>query len=140
MALTKLKLAAIRVDLQAALDSVAKKHGLARLVAGHCTFETTGAFTWKLEGIEQGGLAKEQRRYDENTWLGLPERGAEFTSRGKTHKTWGLNTTGSKVITECSDGARYNWPLEAIRKFFPKDPIASDLKKIVGACKDGGAP
>jgi len=61
MALTKQKLQAIRVDLQAALDTVAKKHGLARLVAGNCTFEKTGAFTWKLEGIEEGGLAKEQR-------------------------------------------------------------------------------
>ena len=129
MALTKQKLQAIRVDLQAALDTVAKKHGLARLVAGNCTFEKTGAFTWKLEGIEEGGLAKEQRRYDENKWLGLPARGAEFKSGGKVYTCWGLNTTGSKVIAECNDGKRYNWPVEAVRRFFP------DLGKTAGGAQ-----
>lgn len=118
MSLTKQQLAAIRIDLQAALDGVAKKHGLAHLNAGNCTYETTGAFTWKLEGLAAGGVTKDERRYDDNAWLGLPPRGSEFTSRGMTHKTAGL-TSGSKVITECSDGKRYKWDVEAIRRFFP---------------------
>jgi len=151
MELTKEKLQAIRVDLQAALDAVARKHGLAQFIAGNCTFDRTGSFSWKLEGVADGGLAKEQRTYDENRWLGLPERGSEFKQGGKVHKTWGL-TRGSKVITECSDGKRYTWKVDAIRSYFPqvtkplthaellgKDPIAADLKKIVSACKDGGA-
>lgn len=140
MELTKDKLRALRVAMDAALAKIAKEHGLAQLRAGSCTFEKTGAFSFRVEGLADGGLTKEQRRYDENMWLGLPMRGAQFESGRKQHTTWGLNSTGTKVITECSDGQRYNWPLDSIKRFFPQDPIARDLKKIVGACKDGGAP
>lgn len=131
MALTKDKLAKIRVDLNAALAEVAKKHGLARLTAGNCTFEQTGAFTWKVEGLAEGGLTKEQSRYDEGRWLGLPARGSSFVANGKTHTTWGLSKTGAKVITECSDGQKYNWPLDAIKQKFPK-PDAGEVQRVHG--------
>lgn len=120
--ITKAKLAAVRDALDAALAKIAEQHGLASFRSASCVYEPTGAFTFKIHGVAAGGLTKEQRRYDEGQWLGLPERGSEFSANGKTHRTWGLNSTGSKVITECSDGQKYNWPLAAIKAKFPPPP------------------
>lgn len=120
MELTKDKLRALRVAMDAALAQVAKEQGLKTLRAGNCTYDRSGGFTFKVEGIVDGGLSQDEQRYEDNRWLGLPARGATFKSGGDVHTCWGL-TRGSKVITTCSNGKQYKWPVDAIHRFFPNE-------------------
>lgn len=114
------KLAAIRVDLDAALVTIAKKHGLAKFVTGKIVYTQGGAFTAKVEGVPEGGLTKEAQRYlDLRTYTrGLPELGASIKLQGRTREAVytivGANTTGSKVLVNDADGKGWLYEVKYI--------------------------
>jgi hypothetical protein len=88
----------IRIDMNAALEAVAKKHGLNKLAAGNCSYDPAGAFTFKVEGVIGGGLSKDEARYEnERSAYGLPPLGAHWTDQSGTNVIEGM-TAGGKVI------------------------------------------
>lgn len=105
--ISKDKLKLIRSDLDAALAVITRKHKLAELVTGKITFDRGGAFTVKIEGVEEGGLTKEAQLYQQlrNIYGNLPEFGATIAIGKRLFKITGSNTTGSKIIAERLDGA-----------------------------------
>jgi len=110
-------LEAVRKATDAALVAVAQAHGLKSLSCGKCVYDPrAGNFTFKLEGIAEGALDKDAARYDQMAeLLSLPPLGSSFRHSGKVHKTVGLNTTGTKVITERDDGKRFIWPVDTCK-------------------------
>lgn len=124
--ITKDKLREIRTDMDAALLAVAKRHNLQSLTAAHCVFDTiAGSFTFKVEGITEGGKDKSAALYDTFRQLSpatkLPPRGTKFTCAGRTHEIVGCNTTRSKVLTVRDDGKRFQFPTDAaVRLATPK--------------------
>lgn len=124
--ITKEKLQALRTAMNAALEPVAKAHGLAALTAGHVTFDSlAGSFHFKVEGVTIGGLTPEESRYDSCGFLKLPPRGTTFTHGATVHTITGMNTTGTKIITTVGS-TRYTWPIEEVRRHFP------DVRKAAG--------
>lgn len=115
---TKPLLREIRVDLDAALATVAAKYGI-ELRAGNCSF-TANTITWKVEGAVPGE-SKERGYYRANReWLGLPELGAQFTARtGKHFTIVGLNRACSKVVIDDDAGKHYLMPVDAVKAYFP---------------------
>ena len=114
--ITSEELKAIRIEIDEALKTVAQKHNLQTLTAGKATYDTEGAFTFKLEGLVKGGLTPEAQRYNLYKQIeNLPELGAEVTLRGKHFTTTGINTTGTKVfIKGIDDGKTYEVKTEAV--------------------------
>jgi hypothetical protein len=113
----KLFLQALRPEIDAALAVIAKKHNLSTLHLGNGSFDpVAGTFSFKLEGMAEGALGKDAARYIQHcASLGLPERGAEFDSRGIRYRTDGINTAGSKVICERLDnGKKYDIPTDFV--------------------------
>jgi hypothetical protein len=98
MSVTREKLWNLRTDIDKAMTEIAKRHGLKSLKLGKCVF-LPDSFTFKLEGLEEGGLTKETTRYKmEHEYLKLPPLGASFSHAGKSYVIVGLNTTGTKVL------------------------------------------
>lgn len=103
-ALSKEKLRAVRVAMDAALAIIAKEQGLTALKCGKCTYSPDGSFTMKVEGIAAGGLSKEASTYNDlRTFTpGLPELGTEVDFITRKGTVLGSNTTGSKVLVKDS--------------------------------------
>jgi hypothetical protein len=113
--ISKELLRALRVDIDAALADVAKKHGLQQLHAGSCTYDPAGAFTFKLEGVAEGGVDKNGGRYiNEYKMLGLPPLGTTFKQRSGMFTIAGL-TGGGKVIAANEQGKRYVFDMETVK-------------------------
>lgn len=111
----------LRVDIDAALEKVAKQHGVS-LKAGYCSFDpTSGNFTFKLEGVAKGGVDKAGALY--NSLLKfkpeLPPLLSEFEYDSKTHQIVGANTTGTKIITKCGE-KRFQFPVDAVERLCKK--------------------
>ena len=105
---TRQLLQTLRPEINAALAVIATKHGLKSLHCGNATFSSGGSFVFKLEGVLAGGLDKDAERYANSmAMLKLPPLGTSFSAGGKSYKTVGLNTTGSKVVIERADGKRF---------------------------------
>lgn len=107
----------IRVDMNAALAAVAKKHRLSKLAAGNCSYDPAGCFTFKVEGVTGGGLDKDAARYEANrsAWPRLPKVGSVFQSKGaRPCKIVGM-TAGGKVIFE-KDGGRFVIEADALQQ------------------------
>ncbi len=89
----------LREDIDAALHSVRKAHGLASLKVGNCSYAAGGSFTFKLEGQIAGGKSKEASMYE--SWMQvndeLPPLGTQLTNANGTYTIEGMNTTGTKV-------------------------------------------
>lgn len=112
----KSQLPAIREAINAALIAVAKQQGLTSLTATKCKYDTSGNFTFSVDGVVEGGLDKEAAAYEQmKDLLGLPNLGTVFTHRNETSKIIGLNSTGTKVITD-KGGKKYIWPVDSIKK------------------------
>lgn len=97
----KVMLKAVRADLDAALVAIMEKHGLQKLTTGNCSFDpSAGSFTFKVEGIAEGGMGKEASRLNlEATYdAALPKVDEGFFYGGKRYVATGMNTTGSKVL------------------------------------------
>ena len=111
----------LRVDIEAALKSVAKKHEIS-LETGRCTFDpSSGNFTMKVEGVAKGGIDKRGALYESLRQLRptLPKLRSKFDYNGKQHEIVGANTTGTKIITKCGD-AGYQFPIDAIERLCGK--------------------
>src|SRR5574341_84581 len=110
--ITPLLLKALREDIDAALKSVAEKHGLESLHAGTASYSPqAGSFHFKLEGLVAGGKTPEAERYEMNmSFLHLPPLGSTVKLKQGEAKIVGLNTTGNKVIVE-TDDKRYIVPV-----------------------------
>jgi hypothetical protein len=99
MSLSKDQIKQIRTDIDTALEAVAKKHKLDKLAAGNCTF-TGSTFTFKVEGLTQGGETVEEARI------------ATFVYQNKTF-TISANARCTKVILT-SGGKDYQMPVEMV--------------------------
>lgn len=102
--ISKEKLTRIRDAMNRAFAEIAKAEGLASFQAGRCTFDRAGGFVWKVEGVEKGGLTREQQRYNalrEEVYGDLPLLDTSIPlAHGETGIVRGANSTGSKVIIE----------------------------------------
>lgn len=113
--ITKDQLKALRVSMDAALGQIAQDHGLEFLRTGNCSFDPSGSFTFKVDGLVAGAPRKEQTGYDRSASLyGLPPRGTKFTTRGLEYSIWGMNSTGSKIICDAENGKRYLWKTDEV--------------------------
>jgi len=115
---TRQLMTTLRPEINAVLAPIAKKHGLKSLEIGHGTYSASGRFTFKLEGLQEGGLDKDAERYASLSarFLGLPPLGTEFRNGPHTYKTVGLNTTGSKVICQrLGTENRYLYTVEVVK-------------------------
>lgn len=112
---TKALMQKIRPEIDAALAEVAKRHGIQELRLGHGTYNSGGAFHFKLEGLAAGGKSVEAQSYDMmREPFQLPPLGTKFTVRGVEHTITGLNRANS-VLT-AANGGEYRWKLEMIRR------------------------
>jgi hypothetical protein len=123
---------AVSADIGAALDAIAKKHGLQSLkMAGGSI--ASGSFTLKVEGIAAGGKTREAERYELNEKvLKLPPLGHVFQQGAHTYKTVGLNTTGSKVlVSRIPDGKEFSMSVVYIQHLpvEPAEPVKKGRKK-----------
>ena len=109
----------LRDDINEALASVAKKHGLSKMQADKATIGPDRC-TIAIVCIKEGGLSKEAARYNANKKsLGLPDLETEVFTGKDTFLPIGLNTTGSKVIaTNKSNGKSYLYPTETFALFW----------------------
>lgn len=104
----------LRNDINAALAAVAKKHNLSTLKATSCKYMESSC-EFKLEAVQAGGLTKEAARYVANQVVfGLPPLHTKVTMNHKVYRTVGLNTTGTKVITEDEQGKQWLVPLDSV--------------------------
>ena len=112
-------IAQLRIDINAALADVAKKHGLSKLQATNAKY-TADSCTFTLEAIKEGGKSKEAARYEANAaMLGLPPLGTEVFTGADTFIPTGLNTTGSKVIViKKSNNKSYLYATETFAMFW----------------------
>ena len=111
MKITPAILKTLRVEIDAALAEVAKRHGLT-LHAGSASY-TENRFSFKLEGVTEGAPTQAAERYAEvAVMLGLPTFGSEFRSGTRKYKTCGVNSTGSKVHCERDDGKVFLFPTD----------------------------
>lgn len=114
---------AVRADINAALKTVATKHGI-KLVAGRGTFDDTH-FTLKLEmGVldESGADLSAKRDFEMcATHFGLkPEDfGCEFVFDGETYRLDGVRQRAERMpllATLLRAGQRYRLPAGAVRE------------------------
>jgi Domain of unknown function (DUF4259) len=120
----------LRVDIDTALDKVAKKHRIT-LKTGHCTFNpSAGNFSFKVEGVGKGGVNKHAALYISLQKLrpNLPPLHTLFTYNGKPHEIVGSNTTGTKVIAECGD-KRFQFPVDAVERLCAEQPADKPKKR-----------
>ncbi len=106
--LTKDKLRAIRADIDAALVSIATKHGCPELKLGNASYSQEGSFTFKLNGVIGGGLTKEASAYEHyrSMFPKMPQLNSKFNDRGTEFYVRGL--AGKSVqIERISDGKAY---------------------------------
>lgn len=122
--LSKDLLRALRADIDAALVDVAKRHGLKSLQAGNCSYNSGGgSFTFKLNGVVEGGLDKEasayeaRRRYDPT----LPPLGAAFEYGGRTYTVAGANR-GTRLFADRDDGKRFVFPRDVVARLTGSEP------------------
>lgn len=116
MEVTKALLSALRTDIDAALAEVGRKHGVT-LNAGNASYDPAGSFHFKLLGQLLGAPSKDEIRYDrEHGWLKLPPRGSSVVIGRVEYKTWGLNSTASKVIMQRADGKKFLYATDVIAR------------------------
>lgn len=114
-----IQLKAIRSDIDAALATIAAKHGI-EIKTGKAVYDPTALnFTFKVDGQFPGGISKEGRLYEmvSKYEAGLPELGAVLRHpRGEILTIVGANTTGTKILAKHADGKTYLYPVESIVK------------------------
>lgn len=129
----KSKLPALRAALDEALAKVAKEHGLASFRSAQCTYDPNGCFTFKVEGVLDGGLSKDAviynqcRQFDED----LPPLGSKFKHRSGEDEIIGASSTGAKILTKRSDGKQYWWKADSLKSLLQRQGLLS--KKAVAA-------
>jgi hypothetical protein len=115
MALTKETLRALRVAIDEALAPVAKAQNLKHLRAGSCTYDPNGTFTFKVEGVVEGGLDADGARYkNEQKLLGLPDLGTQFPFRGASYAIEGLKSGGKIVAKLVGTEQRYKFDRDVV--------------------------
>lgn len=106
----------IRPEIDAALAVIAKAHNLQSLALGRGTYDPrAGSFTFKLEGVAEGGMDKQAAAYTAlKEMYELPPLGTVFSVRGRDFKITGINSTGSKLLVDCvQDGKPYLYKRES---------------------------
>lgn len=121
---------ALRADIDAALATIATRHGLKSLELGRITIDAMGGFRGAVEGIRAGELSPEERGY--NTLRAysdnvLPELGAEFTLGAQRWRVVGQKLRGNqRVIAEkIPQGGRFLLPVATFESRFPARPVVS---------------
>lgn len=118
MTITPILLKQLRADVDAALATLREKYALETLRLGKGSYDPdAGSFSFKLNGMAQGGKSPDAMRYELNQkLLSLPPLGFQFTSKGESFKTTGLNLTATKVLCERADKAIYLFKLDGIKR------------------------
>lgn len=114
----------IRADINAALESVAEKHGIT-LSIGNISYEST-RFTTKLTAQTGDGSEHEQKEFARNCWrYNIPESwyGKSFVAEGQTFTITGINTRARKSPINFKDvkGRMYKASPEYVKAFMKKD-------------------
>jgi hypothetical protein len=114
--LTPKMLDVIKADIIAALAAVAKKHNLSSIAVKKPVYSPNGCFTFKLEGILNGGLSPEAALYNSvrELYPEMPVLNSTVKHDGNEYVIVGSKTTtGSKISVTCK-GARYTFTREQI--------------------------
>ena len=130
--MNKIKIQALRNDINAALAAVAAKHGLSKLAATNAKF-TDSTVDFKLEAVEAGGLTKEAQRYAESAKMfGLPPLGTPVAFGTTTYTPTGMNTTGSKIIVSSSkDDKAYLYDTDKFAAAWKRQKAAAEAAKAI---------
>lgn len=124
----------IRPEIDAALAVIAKKYGIEKLALGKGTYDNSGSFSFKLEGVMAGGLSVEAQMYEAiREYEGLPPLGSHFDSAGTTHTIIGANRTGTKVLTTAFTGKKYLFTVMGVKRIF-------SMNAVLSAGKGGSVP
>ena len=119
--MTKQKLQALRNDIVAALDAVAKKHNVT-ITGGNGTYCDDSA-TLKLDiadvidGEAQTKAELDFKRVAHIYGLSADDFGFTFEYRGSTYTVSGINTRANRYpVQACTaDGTRYKFPASVIK-------------------------
>lgn len=108
--LTKSKAQELRTDIQAALDAIAKKHGMKRIQLGKIGYEEF-YLTAKIEGVLDP-MAEGAQNYGakRSNMLGLSENimGRKYTDRGVEYQVCDILKSGkNRICLEDNKGNRY---------------------------------
>jgi hypothetical protein len=111
----------IRAQIDAALADIATLNGLQTLRTGACTFDREGSFTFKVEGLAQGGLSREAQAYKQYAafYKRMPELFAvvKLGAAREDYRITGLRRT--KVLAEkLSNGKTYLFQLAQLERHF----------------------
>jgi hypothetical protein len=92
----------LRADVDKALAPLLAAYKLSSLKVGAGTYTRDGSFTFKLEGVTEGGLTRDASAYE--SWRAmrpnLPPLGSTIEVRGRPYIVRGMNRTGTKVKAE----------------------------------------
>ena len=105
---------AVREAVSKALEDITSNSGVPGVKVmklGNATFTSDG-FTFKLEGVFEGGLNKQEKAYkDYGMYKTVKALGAVITYGAKCGKIVGANSTCTKVIIE-RGGKQYTLPIK----------------------------
>lgn len=147
MELNKDRLRVIRAAIDAALSTVAKDLKLEKLTTGSCTYDRDGSFSFRVEGVDAGGLSKDAKRYkefvelfDRDAQLPLPALGWEFINGAQRLKVAGMNSTGSKVLAQdLGTDKQYWYKTDSLRTIYARQrnaarslPARNELERASG--------
>jgi hypothetical protein len=118
MTITKELLNALRIDIDAALATIAKARGLTSLRTGRCTYDPNGGnFSMKVEGVAEGGQDASAKLYDDNARLfGLPKRGTEFNTMGNAYRITGMKSGGRVIAERLGTGKSFLFKPEHVKE------------------------
>jgi hypothetical protein len=120
--LNKETLAKVRRDLDAALAQVASANGLQSLKSGKCVYDpASGNFTFKVEGVVEGGADETGARYDRyargpNSLNPLPARGTTFRTGGHDWKIIGMTGGGKILASRAGSDKRFTFHREDVSR------------------------
>lgn len=117
---TKALMQTIRPEINAALEAIAKRHNIAALKLTSGTYNPDGkSFSFKLEGMAQGGKDPDALRYEQNaSLLMLPPLGTTFKINSFHFTIVGLKKGGANVLCTRSDNGdnRYKVHVDTVRR------------------------
>lgn len=122
---------AIRADLTVALGEIAQRHGLKQLQLGKITFDPeAGSFGGRIEGLVQGGLSDDARRYEKARQYvqrnqHYPILGTYMPGGTKRLMITGM-TRGGKIVLADPAGKQFTLKRATFDRTFPMPRESAD--------------
>lgn len=111
---------ALRPLLDAALAELVKQRPeLQAFRSGTCQYDpSAGTISFKVTAEIKGAIGKEASYYEQSRMYDkeLPPLGTTFKNGQHTDKIVGMNSTGTKIITERMGGGKYVWKIGPVKR------------------------